>query len=270
MDPLLHPQDFELEAQLRRAGCDVSLSPAAQARLLATLGVTAGVTAAGQAAASTGLIGKLLATKGMIAAASVVSIGAIGAGVYFVRDAQTTASVSEHPPVSRPAEAARAAAPAGEPNEAERSASSDEGEVATTEPSPDASDKPETLSNSSASNNSALSTDNAMPHTGAAPRTGARKPAADAHAGLRDELALVEAVSRATKAGNGALALSHSLEYKRRFPRGKLALEAQVLHIEALALAGNRSEASRLAQSFLKRYPDSPVAARIRRFAPER
>lgn len=246
MDPLLHPQDFELEAQLRRAGCDVSLSPAAQARLLATLGVTAGVTAAGEAAAvaSTGLVGKLIASKGLLAAASVVSMGAIGAGIYFTEGAQAPATVSDQAPISRPAEAA--VTPPSDASETERQGA-DSGAAVATEDAPGSADKPAIV-----------------------PRTGVRKPAADVQAGLRDELALVEAVSRATKAGNGALALSHSLEYKRRFPRGKLALEAQVLHIEAMALAGNRSEASRLAQSFLKRYPDSPVAARIRRFAHER
>lgn len=242
MDPLLHPQDSELEAQLRRAGREVSLSPASQARLLAALGVSAGVTATGEAAASAGLLGKLLASKGILAAASVVSAGAIGAGLYFTQGyfAQGTDSMGERPPVSRPAAAVHAETPASDATEAER-AGADEDAVAI-EGAPAAGDKPAVQ-----------------------PRSTVRKPAADV--GLRDELALVEAVSRATKAGNGALALSHSLEYKRRFPRGKLALEAQVLHIEALALAGNRSEASRLAQSFLRRYPDSPVAARIRRFA---
>lgn len=243
MDPLLHPQDSELEAQLLRAGRDVSLSPTAQARLLAALGASAGLTAAGEAAASTGFVGKLLASKGILAAASVVSIGAIGAGVYFTRSTRATESVSDRPPVSHGAEVVHTAKPASDITAAEREGATDGGVVAAQQ-TPVSVDKP-----------------------AAQPRTTARKPAADVHAGLRDELALVEAVSRATKAGNGALALSQSLEYKRRFPRGKLALEAQVLHIEALALAGNRSEASRLAQSFLKRYPDSPVAARIRRFA---
>ena len=82
MEPLLHPQDCELEAEFIRAGRDVNLSPAAQARLLAALGVAAGVTAA-EAAASTSVLGKLLASKGLIAAASMISIGAIGAGVYW-------------------------------------------------------------------------------------------------------------------------------------------------------------------------------------------
>ena len=65
MDPLLHPEDRELEAQLRRAGRDVTLSPVAQERLLAALGVAAGVTLAGEAAASTSFVSKLLASKGM-------------------------------------------------------------------------------------------------------------------------------------------------------------------------------------------------------------
>jgi len=248
MEPLLHPQDRDLEADLLRAGKDVSLSPAAQARLLAALGVTAGVTAAGEAAASTGLFGKLLASKGALVAASMVSLGAIGAGVYFARGTEPT---SDRPPSAlqqRPAEPAQ-------PTPA-----------TATDSLPTATDKASAQSDNVAGlNGSAALNSSAVSNNSAQPRTSPRK--VDAHAGLRDELALLEAVSRATKAGNGALALSHSQEYKRRFPRGKLALEAQVLHIEALALAGNRAEASRLAESFLKRYPDSPVAARIRRFA---
>ena len=244
MEPLLHPQDRDLEADLLRAGKDVGLSPAAQARLLAALGVTAGVTAAGEAAASTGLVGKLFASKGVLVAASMVSIGAIGAGVYFAGGSEPT---SDRPPSAfqQPIPAAVVTVTQGAGAALPTPAIAAESSTPTR--GGPAADKEPQLDNS------------------AQPRTTPRK--VDAHAGLRDELALLEAVSRATKAGNGALALSHSQEYKRRFPRGKLALEAQVLHIEALALAGNRAEASRLAESFLKRYPDSPVAARIRRFA---
>jgi TolA-binding protein len=84
---------------------------------------------------------------------------------------------------------------------------------------------------------------------------------------LGEELALVESASRATKAGNARLALERLAEYQRKFPRGKLALEAQVIRIEALARAGRRAEASRLARSFLKRHPKSPIGARISRYA---
>jgi len=245
MDPLLHPEDRELEAELRRAGRDVTLSPAAQERLLAALGVAAGVTVAGEAAASTSFVSKLLASKSMLTAASMVSVGAIGAGVYFTRSAEPP---SDRPPVSRPAETVHAATPTGAAAATDREAPSDAA-VATER-------------DATASADSTVEKGPALQ-----PRTGSRKPAADVNAAFRDELALVESLSRAVKAGNGSLALAHSAEYKRKFPRGKLGLEAQVLHIEALALAGNRSEASRLAQGFLKRYPDSPIAARIRRFA---
>jgi len=247
MDPLLHPQDRELEAELRRAGREVTLSPAAQDRLLAALGVAAGVTVAGEAAAaaSTSFVSKLFASKSMLAAASMVSVGAIGAGVYFARSAQP---VSDRPPVSRPAEPVHATTPVGAAAATEREGTAANAVVAT---EPDTS----------------APADSTSERGPTLPRTGARKPTTDVNAAFRDELALVEALSRAVKAGNGSLALAHSADYKRRFPRGKLGLEAQVLHIEALALAGNRSEASRLAQGFLKRYPDSPIAARIRRFA---
>jgi outer membrane protein assembly factor BamD (BamD/ComL family) len=84
---------------------------------------------------------------------------------------------------------------------------------------------------------------------------------------LGDELAVVESASRALRSGNPQAALGRLAEYRQRFPRGKLALEAQVLRIEALARAGRSDEAARLARGFLKRHPHSPVAARIRRYA---
>jgi len=239
MEPLLHHQDHELEAEFIRAGRDVNLSPAAQARLLAALGVAAGVTVAGEAAASTSLLGKLLASKGLIAAASMISIGAIGAGVLW---SSTTEGPIEHAPSVRAAEPVPQATP----------------------PSQTAPARPDTSGPTPAA---APAWSGVDPSLGKVNTRANTKKAAETRAGLGEELALLEAVSRATKAGNGALALQHSNEYKRRFPRGKLALEAQVLHIEALALAGYGAEASRLAQGFLKRHPDSPVAARIRRFA---
>lgn len=241
MGPLLHQHDKELEAQLIRAGKDVELSAASKAQLLAVLGVAAGVAASGEAAASTGLLSKLLASKALLAGVSAVSVGAIGVGAYF-------ASAPEAPPAQVVGTAMPAAAPAPSPAvDALKTSTAEEPETPSTtqaeQPSAPAQSRP------------------------AAPVKSTTKKAGEAADGLGNELALVEAASRAVKAGNSGLALQRLSEYRRRFPRGKLALEAQVLHIEALALAGRRAEASRLAQGFLKHHPQSPVAARIRRFA---
>jgi hypothetical protein len=51
--------------------------------------------------------------------------------------------------------------------------------------------------------------------------------------------------------------------YRRRFPEGQLAPEAEALAIEALDLQGDRAAAVRRAERFLERYPNDPHAARI-------
>jgi hypothetical protein len=51
--------------------------------------------------------------------------------------------------------------------------------------------------------------------------------------------------------------------YRRRFPAGQLAPEAEALAIEALDLQGDRAAAVRRAEGFLERYPNDPHAARI-------
>ena len=84
---------------------------------------------------------------------------------------------------------------------------------------------------------------------------------------LTEELAAVDAASSALRAGDGAGAIRMLDEYARRFPRGRLRLEASVLRIEALAKTGQRAEASRRAKAFLKRYPNSVLAPRLKRYA---
>ncbi len=249
---LLDAQDRELEQQLLRAGKDVELSSAAQARILTGLGVTVAMTASGKAAASTGLVGKLLGGKaGLIGGASLLSVGAVTAGVYL----------SAAPSVRAPASVVAHQMPldANQVRAYEQSSKLRDQKAA---PVSDGR-RAQSASAGSQTADEASSVKRA-PHPAAAPRV---SPRAASNEGLGEELALVEAASRATRAGNGPLALQRLAEYRRAFPRGKLALEAQVLRIEALALAGRRGEASRLAQAFLKYHPDSPVAARIRRYA---
>ena len=84
---------------------------------------------------------------------------------------------------------------------------------------------------------------------------------------LAEELAAVDAASSALRAGDGSGAMRLLDEYARRFPRGRLRLEAAVLRVEALAKTGQRAEAARRAKSFLKRYPNSVLAPRLKRYA---
>lgn len=86
---------------------------------------------------------------------------------------------------------------------------------------------------------------------------------------LEQELAVLDAARGALAAGRWGDAQRHLNDYARRFPRGKLGLEAEVLRIEALASSGDAEGASRRASAILKRSPNSVVAARLRRFVRE-
>lgn len=238
-DPLLDPRDRDLEDELLRAGRDVRLSANSQARILASLGIAAGgLTVASKAAASTGLLAKVssfVSGKSALLAAGIVSVGAIGGGAWYVN------SSTSEPVAPRVVEAQE---PAKKVESRERPAV----EQAPT-PSPEVEPEAPTPSK---------------------PRSQAPSTPERSHERsktLGDELAVVESASRALRSGNPQAALGRLAEYRQRFPRGKLALEAQVLRIEALARAGRSSEAARLARGFLKRHPNSPVAARIRRYA---
>jgi hypothetical protein len=55
--------------------------------------------------------------------------------------------------------------------------------------------------------------------------------------------------------------------YDRSAPRGALRLEAEVLRIDALSRSGRLQQAQVRARAFLARYPNSALAARVRRIA---
>lgn len=80
---------------------------------------------------------------------------------------------------------------------------------------------------------------------------------------LREELALVEGARRALAAGDSPRALRHVDDHARRFPSGALAVERDVLRIDALVAAGRRDEATTRARDFLAQHPGSAQARRI-------
>jgi hypothetical protein len=259
MEPLLDEQDQALEAELIRAGKNVDLSPAARNRLLMMLGVSVGVAATGKAAAATGIVGKLLGGKSLAVAAA--SMGALGAAVYLAAGLAGP-SEPELPPPATLVEGTPVRGTLPPP-------SSPEEPLGAAARTPEIADAPEAALAEEATRRTFEATKNSAnrPSVG---RTLAPTPAlatTSEKAGLGEELALLEAASGATRSGNAALALQRLTEYQRRFPKGKLALEARVLRIEALAGAGRKPEAQRLARAFLKGNPNSPIAARIRRYA---
>jgi hypothetical protein len=53
-------------------------------------------------------------------------------------------------------------------------------------------------------------------------------------------------------------------EYEGSFPAGRLATEASVLRIEALARAGDRAGVAAAGKAFLTSHPNGPYATRVR------
>jgi hypothetical protein len=95
----------------------------------------------------------------------------------------------------------------------------------------------------------------------------AAKPAPAANADLRAELGALDAVRSALANGRPPRALSLVATYFRRFPRGRLYPEAEVLRIDALAKAGQPNAARRYAQDFIKRHPNNILSTRVRPYA---
>jgi hypothetical protein len=98
------------------------------------------------------------------------------------------------------------------------------------------------------------------------------QPKADARAAsgaLTAELGVLDVARSKLAAGDARGALSVLDDYTRTYPRGRLNLEAEVLRIDALAKAGETGAAKKRAEAFLKRYPKSVLASRVRRYLDE-
>ena len=81
---------------------------------------------------------------------------------------------------------------------------------------------------------------------------------------LSRELASIDAARSALARGDAAGAIARLDRYARAYPRGRLDLEAEVLRIDALAESGRTEQAHARAREFLKRHPNSVLAAHVR------
>lgn len=86
---------------------------------------------------------------------------------------------------------------------------------------------------------------------------------------LTEEIALLDQARARLSSGNARGALATLNDHAQRFPGGRLALEAEVLRIDALARAGQRQAARSRARAFLNRHSTSALAARVQRFLSE-
>ena len=100
-----------------------------------------------------------------------------------------------------------------------------------------------------------------------APKADARSSStASSSSALAAELAALDAARSRLNAGDASGALSRLDDYARSYPRGRLALEAEVLRIDALSRSGQRAAAEKRAATFLRRHPNSVLASRVRAY----
>ncbi|RYZ01979.1 MAG: hypothetical protein EOO73_33590 [Myxococcales bacterium] len=87
------------------------------------------------------------------------------------------------------------------------------------------------------------------------------KPAAT----VPSEADLLEQARAALKSGDSARALARATEHARRYPRGVLVQEREVLAIQALRGLGRQADAERRAEAFAKAYPGSAFQRKLQR-----
>jgi len=81
---------------------------------------------------------------------------------------------------------------------------------------------------------------------------------------LTEELSALDHARLALAKGDAHRALAELDGYDRRFPAGRLQLEAEVLRIDSLAKLGRKDAARQHAEAFLRRHPNSVLATRVR------
>ena len=81
---------------------------------------------------------------------------------------------------------------------------------------------------------------------------------------LTEELGALDRARLALAKNDARRALEGLDGYDRRFPSGRLQLEAEVLRIDALAKLGRKDGARQHAEAFLRRHPNSVLATRVR------
>lgn len=271
MEPLLDQEHRALEEGLLRAGRDVGMSPALRDKTLAALGMGAAGVAATVAVKSSSLTwfaskGAWFATKGgalfsvsAVATASVVTAMALSGGLSdSAEEQQATAHLNNGAPQLETSPARDASA---------RDASArDQAEPPASQVAPvDAADR-------GAKDEMSGRGEPAQADAASRSKLKSQEKASRAEAPgqvpsvLREELSQIARVESALRSGNPAGALKLLNEYRSRFPKPQLGLEAEVLTIQALHESGSVAAAGKRAQGFLDRHPQSPLGARARQY----
>ncbi|HXJ18803.1 MAG TPA: hypothetical protein VMT03_01115 [Polyangia bacterium] len=218
-----------LERALLDAGTAYRGSPTARAKTLGALGLAGSATLAGAAAARTSLsLGKLSIGK--------LSLGKIFAGAAIVGAVATVPAgyralhrqdVAMHAARGVPAPALSPVAQGGGPAVAVA--------VAPVVPVPD----------------------DPSAHA-------ARRARVEPAVPLARELASIDGARAALARGDTSDAIARLDGYARAYPRGRLDQEAEVLRIDALSQSGRAEAARAHAREFLRRHPNSVLAAHVR------
>lgn len=98
----------------------------------------------------------------------------------------------------------------------------------------------------------------------------AAEPAALANGSLNAETVLLARAQRALGSGSPGDALPWIQQHAARFPNGALAQEREAARVLALCALKRTGEARRATQQFLRVWPSSPLADRVRTACPQR
>lgn len=254
----------ELEAKLLAAARGGGASPAARAQIAEALRATLPGAAAGAGAAAAATRAATAGSK-MTAAVvakwlAVAALAGGGAALAWRLGAKPEASpdAQEIPRVAAPADAAssRELAPMASPSALD---------VA---PAPARPHLPAKTTPAAATASSQTPGQSPTSRASVAAHGGeGAEPEASATSSLDAELRLLEEAKANLDSGSphGALALLG--DYRRRHPGGLLALEADVLRIDALVAAGRRRDATRAAAAFVAAHPHATQTPRLRALA---
>lgn len=252
-DPPRLREDSEspLERALLEAGSAYRSSPAARAKTLAALGVgSATMSVAGVSAASS-LFSKAGWSK-LVTAVSVLGvIGGVPIAYYTLRS-----------PAPEPRHAAAAhVVPAPAPSEPQWSTA----EAAHGEAAHDEAAQSEAAHDEAAQSEAPVPAASAMEAAPAARKEQRFAPSpTPASAALTAELAALDRARATMARGDARGALTLLDAYFRAYPRGRLALEGEVMRIDALARAGQLEQSRQRAAAFLRRHPNSVLTSRVR------
>jgi len=235
--------ESSLERALLDAGTSYRSSSATRERTLAALGLagSAALSAAAIGTATSSAFAKMGWAKVLTLVSAVGAVTAVPVGYFAWRHSQ------EVPKVAAMVSQSTAPGPLGHAVRREEPAAATAAAAAA--PAPEA---PPPVSPAGSPN----------PRV---PRAEAKASSAD----LSAELGAVEQARSALASGDASGALSRLDSYSRTYPRGRLALEAEVLRIDALARSGQRDAAKKRAELFVRRYPNSVLKARVRAYLAE-